>query len=261
MQVWEAHRDLSLTVGDSIGLEAITVPPTVLIPDGARFTSAHRNSALYRAMLTILMDAKKMLSGLPRNKYVEQMAMWFPNQVKRGVLTTPAALHWLPSANAAYGMNAYIMQYVDYPKPFSVLTLELINNVTAGSLGKRQPIPFKNDLVEGVGLSSYRSTQRPDPYATYHDYSTYAAFEVIDAYGELNRNSEVWLNYIPYPTYPDSVTNYLTDITVEDVFIPKMITLASIFMLSEAQDVESMSQFMPLTLGHITPLGGQNGNQ
>lgn len=264
MQVWEAHRDLSLAIGDSCNLETLSVAPGT-IPSGARFLKTHRDSALYRAMITILMDAQRVLHQVERKVAAEHLHRLFPNLVT--IINNMNNFSTIfGKTNNGYNEIRFLLQHSVLGQIFSVLAVEGLSSATVQtplgqigslSIGERYPIPIKQGHVQFTALRNAKNIQRPDLYCEYFHITDIGKgecteFRIVDAHGYMDSSSIVEVFYIPYPTHP-ATQNPNGVLTIEPAFIPKMISLATMFLLSESQDLES-SQFLANTLGTLAPV-------
>jgi len=252
-QVWEAHRDLSEAIGDSVGLSAFTqaTPPTAL-PDGVVFSRTLRDSYLYRAIGWVYKTYIQGMIGSPnvsaRNRALE---MLFPNVIRT---VQVAGVTWANSqaiidlATSDVGVRPLMLLNVNATLP---------NNVY-------YPVPIKDSHVINAKMN-IRNAQQSDAFchykANYADIAGLATGNTIlhfyDPKNELATVISFDITYLPYPRDPSLATvagAYLfTDpLDIEESHYSHVLALARLYAYTDSQDLD-MAQFLntelQLTMG------------
>lgn len=86
MLVHEAHSALSNMLGDPVEMGP---PPVLSIPDGVTFSKALRDMYLYRAMVSIIEETLKSVSGGARDVISSALQRTFPNYLVEDVIAAP----------------------------------------------------------------------------------------------------------------------------------------------------------------------------
>lgn len=238
MQVWEAHKALSLALGDSVGYETFTLQ-SLNIPafDGVRFSYSQRCSALYRAMLQVLQDLMKATAGMPRKQAVEILYRMLPTYISNVRI----------ASNDVQAVPGFPFLGIDFtailpviPNPLLLLTAELSLPPFVS-----YPIPIKYNHIEALGLRNSRNIQRADIYGEAVTTGLRIYSFSIDLVN-INIPFNILISYIPIPTNPETQTTQSL-ITFEESLLPKVISLATLYCQMESQDIDSQ-QVIPLIL-------------
>lgn len=253
MKVWEAHRDLSLSLGDSVGLESYTLDsPPDTIPDGVRASKALRDSYLYRAMLNIVNDLLRQVIGLDKLTASNIISKVLPSMVNEAIIPVSdmRMYTWLDIGTDALG--GYGLLYL-----LSVILTDDLNN-------KNYPIPIKSQQEKNKLMNS-RNIQRPDAFCTY---MTQVAgivpnpdimrLFIYDGTSQLEHFESVILTYLAYPKNP-ATQELDEDIFFEESYYNTVIELATIFGMADSQEIQSPERFYPQTLD--TKIGVSNAGQ
>jgi len=256
MQVWEAHRALSLQLGDSVGLERLTSAPNI-IPDGVRTSTALRNAYLYRAMLHLMNTMLRDVVLMPRQTATDIIYKLYPNMIARAHLTVPSIrTHTFRDVTAEFSLDDFAIMYL----------LSVQVNKNGGQA--IYPIPIKHALQKN-GLMNPRNAQKCDAFCTLHhdvvgtgsDPTKYRLY-MYDPNNTLwdtqpvPTTSHIYIIYLPYPTDPQT-QNPDANITFEESYMSLVLQYATLFGMGDNQDLSSPERFYPITLNSNIS-GGHN---
>lgn len=246
--LWEAHRDLSLTLGDSVGLEDFSTsnPPT-FIPDGVRASKALRDSYLYRAMLSLMNDMLRQVVGADRKIANEIIMRMFPHMISRAEVN-------IPSLRRNTFMDITGQQLGNK-------TLLYLISVDARNQYKRYPVPIKS-ASEANRLMNDRNVQRSDAFCTYFTIvagdqpdATKLRLYIYDQTDLLYDFTDVYLTFLPYPTNPSS-QQLDEELDFEVNYYNTIIELGTIYGMAESQDLQAPERFYP----HVIDTQVKGGN-
>lgn len=248
MLVWEAHRQLSLSLGDSCGIT------NAAIPDGVRYVATLRDALLDRAILTTLQkinDATISLDRITKTKVYEAM---LPSMITTIAFALPALdatenvyhLQFAPGATPPVISGGIITGYGNWI-PVELLTVE-----AQSPTGQRFPIPLKG-AVEARALNNSRSVQLPDAFCEYT--SNYIAtgnttgnalLDVFDRKGEIVSGSTIYVRYVPLPRSMGILRAIgpTTPVEFEPTLMSRVIAYAVMYGMTMAQDLDNVGQYM-----------------
>lgn len=229
MYVWEAHKELALSIGDPINANQS------VIPDGVRYTKLLRDSYLYRSMLSIYNSVLKEVASLPKKFVSFVLNNLFPMTV----------------LEESYEPSSFTSRYLqDHGEHWLVLQdIQLCYILSARIyVGTRGifPLPIK-DPIEANGLLNTRNIQKPDSFFVFFGDVTNTRLYIYDFDGFMPEASEIHIKALRYPIHPRN--QFPSDIlTIEPHYIPKVLALSTIYAQADSQEVDS-AQYIPLILG------------
>jgi hypothetical protein len=255
LKIWEVHRDLSLALGESVGLESYTLSnPPSFIPDGARYSKSLRDSYIYRAMLHLYNIMLREIVSLPRQAAAEIIFRLYPNVIKRAELSTSVRTEtslWLRPAD----LEGYSILYL--------LSLQAMK-VQTNNIKQSYPIPIKSTHYKNA-LMNPRNVQRCDAFCTIYK-------QINGAFGAeqdlqlfiYDPNKTLWdyqdlaVTFLPYPKNP--VNQELDeDLVYEESYISLVLQYATLYGMGDSQEVQAVDRFYPNTLDSSIK-GGSNGS-
>jgi len=243
MLLWQAHNDLALAIGDQVtmttAIKTDSDAPSVnnIMPDGTRFSKAHRDECLYRAQLQLLMDAIAPLINIPNKISAEIIKGIFPNLVKQ------EEVQFANHTNHA-GVSVYSGKT-------GLKTAYILSIAYAGD-DNYFPVPIKNHIAAN-GLLNSRVVQLSDLFATVNYRGapindSWTQIYIYDQKSELTDLSSVLVHYLPYPDHPSVFANNAT-MEIEEAYYPKLISLAKLYSLTDSQEIENRESFLQFELG------------
>jgi len=248
MTVYQAHKDLALALGDEISFPGASVP--VVIPDGTRFLTEHRNQALYRAMLTLLRTLIKNVSTYEKKVASSIMLRMLPSLQKTLVLNCD-----VQSSSGYY--QVYDVVFDTDNKPIYVFSvLENISTV---------PIPIK-DHITSLGLLNKRISERSDAFATLYqglDDTDICTMKIWIPQSRIDPGTyelspiSVNVHYLRYPLNPKDQLSTDT-IEIELMWYNNIITLAQTYCMIDSQEMENVIPLLQTEISNL--LGAQNAN-
>lgn len=233
MTVMELHKSLSHSIGDAI--EPYFDDPDWIIPDGARYSKALRDSYLYRGALSIIEKSIKMVVQLPRQEAGQLLRKWFPNMFKETIISLSSFTEdTTKSRYSRYHINQDIgMAYVA-----TVLYQDTDNSY---------PIVVQDSIRVGQ-LNNTKIKHEPDPFTHILSSPTSTLIEVFNTYDIFVAGGEIRFIFLPYPENPadlDSDAEYI----FEKMHIKQLLNIASIYARFDSQDGNDLNQFMQLEMG------------
>ena len=233
MTVGQAHIDLALSVSDAIFLDMSASPPG--ITGGARFLKTDRDAALYRAMLAIIQQALMEVNRFPHEVAANMLLRIFPSLTKQmtDTLTTVD--------------NVTIIQFTD-PQPVFIYDAVLISGT--GLNMTTIPLAVKSG-PDSFTLRNDRNIQRYDPFISY--FSTNKSLYLHDCYKDLSVGKHarpprtLAITYLSYPPHPKDSSS-TTLLPIEEMYVPKVISLASIYLLSQSGDLIEKDKYLTLDI-------------
>ena len=238
MQVWEAHKALSEAIGDSCSITSI------IIPDGVRYSKTLRDSYLYRAMLFIWNATIKSVAGKTRKEQIWLLEQLMPNQLKKLGLTL---------ATDPGDPMALLGQYTITDS--NTVPIFVCHGAVLNSLGLL-PLPYHTSH-EALTLRNARIDQDADSFIEYLNIfvNNNVTFKVHSPHGEVADGDILIVDYFPYPINPASPLVTPTDsITMEDSMLSNMLSLATLFAMTDSQELENLDRYLQFELG-ITQQG------
>lgn len=232
MTVWEAHRDLSLSLGDDVGAAS------TLIPDGVRYTKLLRDSYLYRAMLETMKQLVMPFLNMPKPILTNAISRMFPYSiaVETDVIYSNGVI-WNGLEAYTYNANRDVFIY-----------LNAVYRIGTQSY----PLPIKSDLMAHQGLLNSRNVQRPDPFAVANAWAAPLTIYIDQ------QPDEVEVRYLAYPENP--VNQMPTELLeIEERYYPMVLNYATLFGKIDSQEIDNVDRFMPFMLQNniMPPQGGQ----
>lgn len=232
MTVWEAHRDLSLSLGDDVGASS------TLIPDGVRYTKLLRDSYLYRAMLETMKQLVTPFVNAPKPILTNAISRMLPYliEVETDVLYSNGVI-WNGLQSFTYNPNKDVFLYLNAVYRIGDLSY---------------PLPIKSDLMAFQGLLNSRNIQRPDPFAVANSWASPLTVYIDQEPDQME------VRYLAYPENP--VNQMPTErLEIEERYYPAVINLATLFGKIDSQEVDNLDRFMPFMLQNniMSPQGGQ----
>lgn len=250
MKVWEAHRDLSNSIGDSVYCSETSDP----ILDGVRYSKELRDSYLYRAILEINQQNLGMVKGVPNKQASFIIDRLYPTfKIKAGFLLSGSDEYIVKLYQTAT-MNSWLISLrkgtmnnpVDIPGILYVINAQIYSSLHNTSYS----VPVKYGIDSTTLINSFNA-QRPNPFLVVysHRYSLIETpsveyFELFDGTGIITTDSLLLITFIPVPKNP-AIQTANEDLYIDDTHIPKMLTLAHIYSLIDSQDIENMEKFLP----------------
>jgi len=232
MTVWEAHRDLSLSLGDDVGASSTS------IPDGVRYTKLLRDSYLYRAMLEVMKQLVTPFVMAPKPTLTNAISRMFPYLIEVETDTLyDNGVTWNGLQSYTYNANKDVFLY-----------LNAVYRVGTQSY----PLPIKSDLMAHQGLLNSRNVQRPDPFAVANAWAAPLTVYI----DQLPDDMEV--RYLAYPSNP--VNQMPTErLEIEERYYTMMLALATLYGKIDSQEVDSLDRFLPFAIQNniMPPQGGQ----
>jgi len=240
IKVWEAHRDLSEAIGDSVGLGKYSEnnPPTS-IPDGVVFSRTLRDTFIYRSMLSVLRDKLFKLSMYPVGNRIDLYSQIFPNTIltetisgsilnssRKGVLTTTPQrdILVLLSVRAETTNDRYFPVPVKTQKEISYL--------------------FNTGNAHSSGLMCAFNPANPQ-------LGTKAQVIIYDQeeYFGILQSVDFVLTYLPYPRNPALATvsggvgvyGWTDALDIEDAHYPEILSYARLLAMADSLDYDSGS--------------------
>lgn len=222
MLVWELHRALADSAGDTCRIDSTQ------IRDGVRISKSLRDSYLRRAMLTLLKVAIRNMMQLPKSVQAEWMLQLFPNMIKRVEYEyeniSDRHNHVFRKKDASLPDIAYpFIGYRYHPSP------DGIND-------KVLNLPIKNNYYS-VRLFEDLIKRDPDEYV-------YLIDDKVRLVTKRNvlTNETIYLDCLLYPT--DIKNQQPTDeVDFEEMHMSNVIALAVVYAKAGSQD-EGAEQFM-----------------
>lgn len=232
MTVWEAHRDLSLSLGDDVGATS------TFIPDGVRYTKLLRDSYLYRAMLETMKQLVSPFVMAPKPTLTNAISRMLPYLivVESDVIYSNGVI-WNGLQSFTYNANKDVFLY-----------LNAVYRIGTQSY----PLPIKSDLMAHQGLLNSRNVQRPDPFAVANAWASPLTIYIDREPDELE------VRYLAYPENP--VNQMPTELLeIEERYYPMVIALATLYGKIDSQEVDSLDRFLPFAMQNniMPPQGGQ----
>lgn len=249
MKVWEAHRDLSNSIGDSVYCDINTNP----IPDGVRYSKELRDSYLYRAMLEINQQNLDLVKNVP-NKVASILLDKLYSSLKTKVrfsLNGNTDFAITPHINPTGRLNHWDV-FLDIS--LHTLTPQILYILDAYITDTEENIyrlPIKYG-IDGSSIANGFNAQNPNPFLMIRSHRdnlnpSLEYMQIYDGTKLLDSNSFVNLYYIPTPKNPID-QNANEELYVDTMHINKMLSLAHFYSLIDSQDIENIEKFLPVQL-------------
>lgn len=219
--LWEAHRDLSESIGDSVGLEDYSPanpPVNDEIKDGVIFSKSLRNTFLYRAILNVLRGKLLVLA-----KYgLKDKAMLYYQIFPHTIVTE--------TLNYNKIVNRYLLDDTSKKVLVSVAARLNLDN------GRFYNIPIRNHRQLAVLFTSANIHAADIMMVPDEANGTY----MYDPNGMLSISSagKIDYSYLPYPSNLDDL-DATDEIGVEDIHYPEILAFARMFAMADSLDYDS----------------------
>jgi hypothetical protein len=236
MLVADAHRELSLSLGDSV---IIASPPAsnTVIPDGVRYTKTIRDSYLNRAMLTIYSKVLKQVAPLPRQIGSDIIGKMFPTGIKFAIVNTDRVI----DTSTLFPPGG---TFTELP-PIYILSIYAYDNGNVDADGNMIPVPIK-DAHRTAALSNARNVQKPDLYCTI-DRNVVGGSTNIHLYGDFTDYFTLGIRWLSSPINPSTQTADQS-LDIDEHFIPEVLTLATVYGYQDSQELPDIQQFLGMQL-------------
>lgn len=240
MLIWEAHRALANSIGDTCNITITNVP------DGVRFSKSLRDSYLYRAMLKVYNEAMTFVSGMPHAQASMILERLFPN------MCTWQTHYLIGEGTPELGGG--------HPQYRNSAVIEAVQFILSARTKNRSdltvPIPVKSG-IEARALTNDRNIQKADSFVEifYNPVNSYHEFLIWSPKFELQGDFAEF-KILPYPRHPDTLAPG-DRLDMEDGFGNKVISIATVFALIDSQDIENTDRYLVPELGLGMPQGGR----
>lgn len=242
MLLWEAHKDLALSIGDAVNIVLSTPPVSTDIPDGVRYPKLLRDSYLYRAVLEIYRRILKQVTVYPRLQAVQILERLFPNMTLQVEVNPVTSI--TRDATITYEIDTDFLVNTNNPLALFIYSIDFEKDNGTGTY----PIPFKESSINARGLINARNVQRADTFAEFTNQGR--NIYIYDKLGEIDAdNDKIFIRYLPYPFRFDStIDSPNLRIDIEEVHVPVMLGLAQLYALTDSQEIQSNEQFLAMQL-------------
>jgi len=233
VRIWEAHKALSLALGDTVnfldanGLDATIISPPNSMPDGVWLLHSLRNSQIYRAMLKVYNEIIMSVAPLDR-----QIAGSVIEKIMPNTILTETQTIALNNSAQTMALDSKIIYLT------KVYCRNENNDV--------YPIPIKNG-IEVNALLNTRNVQNPDAFAYLFNVELGYDVSILHIYDFKNEidGMTAYISFIKYPRNPAIAIdnsnpdyNWNSELDIEEILIPKVLSYAKLYALQEHQDME-----------------------